>query len=161
MVSVDALSWPSGTNPITACFPVGFLFAHWNFRVGPKTITVKLVVSPKKCSKIALSGHFLSLKMVFKHRFERMGIREGRSSARGLAAARSTRTPLAPVHQHLLGYQHIAVREDLLFSHSSLRTPYSSRSSYLPHFSTCCRRVPSWRMPSFCMTRPEAGLRLK
>ncbi len=44
---------------------------------------------------------------------------------------------------------------------SEASTPYNSISSRLPHRAKCCRLEPSWRMPAFLSTAPEAGLRLK
>ena len=46
-------------------------------------------------------------------------------------------------------------------SNWTLVTPYSSKSSNNPRFSVCPLRKPSCNIPAFCMTRPEAGLRVK
>lgn len=44
---------------------------------------------------------------------------------------------------------------------SSASTPYSSMSSFLPHRPKCCLLEPSWRMPAFRRTAPDAGFRVK
>ena len=46
-------------------------------------------------------------------------------------------------------------------AHSLARSPYFTKSSYWPHLRTCSRKHPSYCIPIFCMTRPEAGLHLK
>ena len=50
------------------------------------------------------------------------------------------------------------VHRGLLTRQSRASRPYYTRSSYSPHFLWCPRSVPSWVIPIFLITLPEAGL---